>query len=450
LTPLSCFKAYDLRGRVPEELDAVLACRLGQAFAQRFRPKTVALGRDVRHSSLELLQALAQGLVREGVSVIDLGLCGTEELYWAAQQPGIDGGIQVTGSHNPIDHNGMKLVLAGAVPVSGDSGLRELEAMVAASQEFPPGDEASMIPRSYRESYLRHLLSYVDVVALRRLRIVVNAGNGGAGVLIDALEPLLPFEFIKIHHEPDGDFPHGIPNPLLSENRGATGEAVRWHGADFGVAWDADFDRCFVFDERGSFIEGYYIVGLLAEAMLAKHPGEKIIHDPRLIWNTQDIVAAAGGIALQCKTGHAFIKERMRAENAVYGGEMSAHHYFRDFAYCDNGNIPWLLVAALLSGVPEPLSSLVDARIARFPSSGEINLRVADVAATLARIESLYRDEALRKDDTDGLGLEFGRWRFNLRGSNTEPLIRLNVETHSDRALLREKTALLRQQIAEA
>lgn len=429
---LPCFKAYDIRGRVPDELNPDIAYRLGLACARKFRPNKIALGRDNRHSSLSLLHALAHGFVDEGVEVIDIGLCGTEEIYWAAQQTGIDGGIQVTASHNPIDYNGMKLVQGGAVPISGDTGLRELEATVADLNAKLPQGLPRMTTNSFRESYVQHLLSYVDVRALKPLRIVVNAGNGSAGVVIDSLEAHLPFEFIKIHHQPDGNFPNGIPNPLLPENRSVTAEAVRTHKADFGVAWDGDFDRCFLFDESGNFIEGYYVVGLLAAALLKKNPGEKIIHDPRLTWNTIDVVEAAGGIAVQSKTGHAFIKERMRSENAIYGGEMSAHHYFRDFAYCDNGNIPWLLVSSLICGSGETLSTLVADRIQKFPASGEINRKVADVQGAIARIAAIYARSAINVDTTDGVSIEFPQWRFNLRGSNTEPVIRLNVESRND------------------
>ncbi|WP_281784620.1 phosphomannomutase [Sinimarinibacterium flocculans] len=439
----SCFNAYDLRGRVPDDLNADVAYRLGLAFGQRYRPRNVALGRDIRHSSLALLHAVAHGLRDEGANVIDLGLCGTEESYWAAQQPGIDGAIQITASHNPIDYNGMKLVRAGALPISSDSGLRELEAMVLASSARVPHAAPVMTARSYRSTYIQHLLSYIDVAALRPLRVVVNAGNGGAGAIVDALAPHLPFELIRVQHEANGDFPNGIPNPLLPQNRTATRDAVCANEADFGVAWDGDFDRCFLFDEQGSFIEGYYIVGLLAAAMLRRYPGEKIIHDPRLTWNTIDIVNAAGGTAIQSRTGHAFIKERMRAENAVYGGEMSAHHYFRDFGYCDNGNIPWLLVAGLLSAEQCPLSQLLAARIERYPSSGEINCTVASIDRTLTRIESIYGHQCESIDRTDGIGLSFRNWRFNLRGSNTEPVIRLNVESRGDRALMLECTAEL-------
>jgi len=447
MTALACFKAYDIRGRVPEELNVDVAYRLGIAFAQQFRPRTVALGRDMRHSSLPLLHALAKGFNAEGTEVIDLGLCGTEEVYWAAQQAGIDGGIQVTASHNPADYNGMKLVLRNAVPVSRDSGLRELEARVSASAARSPQAAAVMSSRSYRAGYIEHLLSYIDVARLKPLRIVVNAGNGVAGAVIDALEPHLPFQLIKVHHQPDGDFPNGVPNPLLPGNRSHTTNAVRLHRADFGVAWDGDFDRCFLFDERGAFIKGYYIVGLLAEMLLRRHPGEKIIHDPRMTWNTIDMVRAAGGVAVQSKTGHAFIKERMRAENALYGGEMSAHHYFRDFGFCDNGNIPWLLLAEMIGEQGLPLSRLLHDRQALFPSSGELNCQVTDVQKTLDQIEYLYRPFCKEIDRTDGISLEFDTWRFNLRGSNTEPLIRLNVESRGDPALMMEKTAELLRQI---
>ena len=447
---LACFKAYDIRGRVPDELNPDIAYRLGVAYAQQFKPRRVAIGRDIRHSSLSLLQAVAHGLVAEGVEVVDIGLCGTEEIYFAAFQPGMDGGIQVTASHNPMDYNGMKLVRGGAVPVSGDSGLRELEARVAASSAVAPHGVPAMTPLSFRADYIRHLLGYVDVNKLRPLKIVVNAGNGVAGLVIDALEPHLPFKFIKIQHQPDGDFPNGIPNPLLPERRAATIEAVRQHGADFGVAWDGDFDRCFLFDEHGDFIEGYYIVGLLAQAMLVKQSGAKIIHDPRLTWNTREMVQATGGVAIQSKTGHAFIKERMRAENAIYGGEMSAHHYFRDFAYCDNGNIPWLLVAALISASGQSLSQKVSERMRRYPVSGEINRKVRNVEETIARVEERYAPQALLGDRTDGLSLEFADWRFNLRGSNTEPVLRLNVESRGDVALMKNRTAELLQLIDEA
>jgi len=434
----SCFKAYDIRGRVPDELNEDVAFRLGIAFAQKFSPRRVALGRDIRHSSLALQLALARGLSMRGVEVLDLGLCGTEEVYWAAQQGGVDGAIEVTASHNPIDYNGMKLVLGGAIPISGDSGLRELEALTAAATEAMPTSLPPMTKVDYRGAYVEFLSRFVTTAG-RKLKIVVNPGNGAAGPLVEAMEPLLPFELVKVHFEPDGSFPNGIPNPLLPENRGATTEAIRQSGADFGVAWDGDFDRCFLFDEAGSFIEGYYIVGLLAESLLQNSSGGRVVHDPRLTWNTIEMVRKAGGIPIQSKTGHAFIKERMRREDAIYGGEMSAHHYFRDFAYCDSGMLPWLLVAELMKRSGQPLSSLVRSRMQKYPASGEINCTVADVSSVLQAMAQRYEGDG-QVDWTDGLSIEFPKWRFNLRGSNTEPVIRLNVESRADEQLMKSKT----------
>lgn len=444
-SPLNCFKAYDIRGRVPDELNEDVAARIGQACATFLRagsttPGPVVVGEDMRLSSPALADALARGLNAGGADVLRIGMCGTEEVYFATSHLGAAGGIMVTASHNPADWNGMKLVREGSRPISGDTGLNEIRALAEAGV-FPAvaarGTSSMAAPFG---AYLDHLLTYVDPRALRPLKVVVNAGNGGAGHVIDGLESRLPFTFIKLQHEPDGTFPHGVPNPLLPGNRQITSEAVRAHGADLGVAWDGDFDRCFLFDERGEFIEGYYIVGLLAQAMLALKPGSRIIHDPRLTWNTIDVVRRHGGIPVQSKTGHAFIKERMRAEDAVYGGEMSAHHYFRDFAYCDSGMIPWLLVAGILSTTGKPLSSLVSERIAAFPCSGEINRQVADPRAVLRRVREIYAPRALSLDETDGVSFEFADWRFNLRLSNTEPLIRLNVESRGDVGVMEERT----------
>ena len=436
-TELNCFKAYDVRGRIPDELDAGIAYRIGRAYAAVVQPRSVVVGHDIRLSSAELAAALVEGLCDAGVDVLDIGRCGTEEVYFATFDQGVDGGIIVTASHNPKDYNGMKFVREGSRPISSDSGLLEIKAQAERNAFAPPGRRGSLreVPGA-RSRYVDHLLGYVDRDALQPLKIVVNAGNGGAGVVVDALERHLPFRFAKVHHEADGNFPHGVPNPLLEENRAATIEAVLAQGADFGVAWDGDFDRCFLFDEKGEFIEGYYIVGLLAAAFLRRHPGERIVHDPRLTWNTIDIVQGLGGVPVCSKTGHAFIKERMRKENAIYGGEMSAHHYFRDFAYCDSGMIPWLLVAGLVSASGQPLSALIAERVARFPCSGEINSRVADPAALLADIESHYRQHATRTDHIDGLSMEFPGWRFNVRMSNTEPVVRLNVESRADVALM--------------
>ncbi len=435
-TDLSCFKAYDVRGRIPDELNSEIAYRIGRAYAQVVAPRTVVVGHDIRLSSAQICAALVDGLRDAGVDVLDIGQCGTEEIYFATFDLGVDGGIVVTASHNPKDYNGMKFVREGSRPISSDSGLLDIKRLAEQNQFSVAAARGSLRRIESRERYVQHLLGYVDRAALAPLRIVVNAGNGGAGEVIDALEAHLPFEFIKVHHNPDGNFPHGVPNPLLEENRAPTSEAVITHGAQLGVAWDGDFDRCFLFDEGGQFIEGYYIVGLLAEAFLLKHPGERIVHDPRLTWNTVDIVSGLGGTPVQTKTGHAFIKERMRAENAIYGGEMSAHHYFRDFAYCDSGMIPWLLVAGLMSASGKPMSALIAERAARFPCSGEINSRVSDPRALLARMEHHYRGAAQLIDHTDGLSMEFAEWRFNVRMSNTEPVVRLNVETRGDATLM--------------
>ena len=452
---LACFKAYDVRGKLGVELNEDIAYRIGRAYAQHLNAKRVVVGCDIRKSSESLKQALAKGLMDAGVDVIDIGMTGTEEIYFAAFHLDVDGGIEVTASHNPMDYNGMKFVGRGALPISGDSGLRAIQHLAEANDFSPTTHRGTLTQQSILQPYVEHLLGYVSLNALKPLRLVVNAGNGAAGHVIDAIEQKfaaanVPIEFIKVHHEPDGDFPNGIPNPLLPENRAATADAVKLHQADMGIAWDGDFDRCFLFDEHGEFIEGYYIVGLLAEAFLAKNPGEKIIHDPRLTWNTIDVVNSAGGIPIQSKTGHAFIKERMRAENAIYGGEMSAHHYFRDFAYCDSGMIPWLLVAELLSTGNKSLSQLVSERIAKFPCSGEINFKVNSVKDSLQQISEHFAQAGGVLDETDGLSLEFTDWRFNLRGSNTEPLLRLNVETRSNVALLNDKVsefhALLRTQ----
>ncbi|MFW6113287.1 MAG: phosphomannomutase, partial [Thermodesulfobacteriota bacterium] len=353
----------------------------------------------------------------------------------------LDGGIMVTASHNPPDYNGMKFVREGARPISGDSGLKEIEARAESSgAEAASGQKGVRTRQDALEDYVKHLLSYVDPEQLQPLKVVTNAGNGCAGPVIEALEPYLPFRFIKINQEPDGTFPHGVPNPLLPENRAATSRAVREHGADLGLAWDGDFDRCFFFDEAGNFVESYYLIGLLAQALLARNPGGKIIHDPRLTWNTIEVVRQAGGLPVMSKTGHAFIKERMRREEALYGGEMSGHHYFRDFAYCDSGMIPWLLVGEIMSRRREPLSALIAERQRRYPVSGEINRQVADPDRVLARVEQTFAPEARAVDYTDGLSCEFAEWRFNLRKSNTEPVLRLNVESRANRPLLDEMT----------
>jgi phosphomannomutase len=449
---LTCFKAYDIRGQLGTELNEDIAYRIGRAYGEFLNPTTVAVGGDVRATSEALKLAVAKGLQDSGVNVIDLGMTGTEEVYFAAFHLPIDGAIEVTASHNPIDFNGMKLVKDNAKPISGDTGLNEIKKLAERNQftELSDSQKGSIVKKNIVPDFIDHLMTYITKENIKPLKLVVNAGNGAAGHIIDALEEKfqqhnVPIQFIKVHHQPDASFPNGIPNPLLHENRQSTIDAVIKHNADLGIAWDGDFDRCFLFDEKGQFIEGYYIVGLLAEAFLQKDnaegkSGAKIIHDPRLTWNTIDIVKANNGQAIQSKTGHAFIKERMRQEDAVYGGEMSAHHYFRDFAYCDSGMIPWLLVAELVCVKQQTLSSLVSERISAYPSPGEINSIVKDADKVIAAILEKYQASALSIDRTDGISLAFSNWRFNLRKSNTEPLLRLNLETKGDKQLMEVKT----------
>jgi phosphomannomutase len=443
MSELTCFKAYDVRGRIPDQLNEEIAYRIGRAYAEVIEPQRVVVGHDIRLTSEQIKAALTDGLRDAGVDVLDIGLCGTEEIYFATAHAEMDGGIAVTASHNPRDYNGMKFVRRGAEPISGDSGLLDIKRLAEANEFKSADTRGSLAPLNTASAYIEHLLSYIDLDVLKPLKLVVNAGNGGAGTVIDRIESRLPFQFIKLQHEPDGNFPNGVPNPLLVENRAVTRDAVLEHGADLGIAWDGDFDRCFFFDERGEFIEGYYLVGLLAEAFLRQNGADKVVHDPRLTWNTVEIVTGLGGDAIQSKTGHAFIKERMRAENAVYGGEMSAHHYFRDFAYCDSGMIPWLLVTELICQRGQSLSSLVEEPMAAFPCSGEINREIAEPAAVLAAAEKRYAAGALVVDKTDGLSIDYPDWRFNLRMSNTEPVVRLNVESRGDRALMESKTAEL-------
>lgn len=434
---LTCFKAYDIRGKLGTELNEDIAYRIGRAYGQIYQPRTVVVGCDVRLSSEALKQATIRGLNDAGVEVLDLGLTGTEEVYFGAFHLDVQGGIEITASHNPMDYNGMKLVREQSRPISADTGLKDIQAL-AESQQFSQADKIGKC-KSYNilPEFVQHLMGYIDAKKIRPLKLVMNAGNGAAGHVIDAIEQQfqdlnIPIQLIKIHNEPNGHFPHGIPNPILLENRESTRAAVLLHKADFGIAWDGDFDRCFLFDEKGQFIEGYYIVGLLAQAFLLKQAGEKIVHDPRLVWNTHDILEQYDGVAVQSKSGHAFIKDVMREHNAVYGGEMSAHHYFRDFSYCDSGMIPWLLAVTVVSETKKSLSALVEDMIVKFPCSGELNFTVANPQETIQKIYDFYQDQQPAIDTTDGLSLDFGAWRFNVRASNTEPLLRLNIESRSD------------------
>ena len=437
MTKLTCFKAYDIRGKLGTELNEEIAYKIGRAYGQIYQPKSVVIGCDIRLSSEALKQATIKGLNDAGINVLDLGMTGTEEIYFGAFHLDVQGGIEITASHNPMDYNGMKLVRENARPISADTGLKEIQALAEAENFTEVAEKGITQNYNILPEFIEHLMSYIDPAQISPMKLVMNAGNGAAGHVVDAIEEKfkqlhIPVEFIKINNEADGTFPNGIPNPILIENRDSTRNAVIQHQADMGIAWDGDFDRCFLFDEKGQFIEGYYIVGLLAQAFLLKQPGEKIVHDPRLVWNTLDVVEQYQGIAVQSKSGHAFIKDVMREHNAVYGGEMSAHHYFRDFAYCDSGMIPWLLAVVVLSETKQSLSSLVEDMIAKFPCSGEINFKVADTQTTIQKIFDHYADQKPVIDYADGVSLDFAVWRLNIRASNTEPLLRLNIESRRD------------------
>lgn len=453
---INCIKAYDIRGELGIELNEDVAYHIGRAYGDLYQPKTIAVGCDIRISSESLKQATIKGLNDAGVDVLDLGMTGTEEVYFAAFHLDVQGGIEITASHNPMNYNGMKLVKENAKPISIESGLKEIQKIAESGEFKTPTKQGTTRNYNIIPEYVDHLLSYLDLTKVKPFKLLVNAGNGAAGHVIDEIEKRFkekktPITFIKLHHEADGNFPNGIPNPILIENQATTSNAVKEYQADFGIAWDGDFDRCFLFDENGEFIEGYYIVGLLAAAFLNQSPKEKIIHDPRLVWNTLDVIEKHDGIAIQSKSGHAFIKEVMRAENAVYGGEMSAHHYFRDFGYCDSGMIPWLLVIDLLSKTNEKLSTVVNDMIQKFPCSGEINFKVKDSKITIQKVIDHYKEENPNLDYTDGVSADFGKWRFNIRASNTEPLLRLNVESKNDPNLvtLNENLKVLKNLITE-
>lgn len=435
------FKAYDIRGRIPDELNEEIAFKIGRAYATLLKPKKVCIGRDVRISSLSLVKAIAEGINSHGCDVLDIGLCPTEMVYFATSYMKLDGGIMVTASHNPMDYNGMKLIREESKPISGDSGIQDIADMVINDQfDHQSPQKGKFEGLDVKDAYIDHLLTYVDTSKISPLKVVANCGNGCAGPILEKLKSRLPLNFVMVFPEPDGRFPNGIPNPILPENRGVTIDKVLSNKADIGIAWDGDADRCFFFDETGEFLEGYYIVGFLAQEFLKLNPGAKIVHDPRLIWNTVELVEENGGVAVMSKAGHAFIKERMRQEDAIYGGEMSAHHYFRNFAYCDSGMIPWLVLVQAVSSAGRPLSELVKSRMEKYPVSGEINRTVTDPHAVISQIEKFYKSPGIATDYIDGLSMEFPMWRFNIRPSNTEPVIRLNVETRSDKALLEKKT----------
>jgi phosphomannomutase len=448
MKPLSCFKAYDVRGIVGTEIDENVAYRIGRAFAEHLGARKVVVGSDARLSGEALKQALANGLMDGGADVIDIGLSGTEEIYFATSHLGLDGGIEVTASHNPIDHNGFKFAGPGSRPLSMDGEFAAIKRLAAGAEFKTPETRGTLSKSSILAAYVEHLLSLADLGKFRPLRIVADSGNGAAGHVIDAIEShfeklAVPVEIVKVNHEPDGNFPNGIPNPLLPDRRSATAKAVRDNGADLGIAWDGDFDRCFFYDETGAFVSGYYVAGILSGIFLEKDPAAAIICDSKLYWNTLDIIEEANGRAVMSRTGHVFFKEQMRKHGAIYGGEVSAHHYFRDFSYCDSGMIPWLLVVEHMGVTGKRMSELVADRAGKFASSDEINFTVRDPARVMAGVCEACQADALKIENIDGLGIAFENWRFNLRASNTEPLLRLNVESRMNANLVNEKIAEL-------
>ena len=465
--PITSFKAYDIRGELGVNLDEDIAYRIGRAFAQILASQkndsqgneslenSIVIGCDIRDSSEMLKQATIRGIIDAGVDVIDLGMTGTEEVYFGTSHYNALGGIEVTASHNPINYNGLKLVREGSRPISADSGLAEIQAL-AEQGDFAASTQAGkVVERFDKTAYVDHLMSFIDTDKLVPLKIVINSGNGSAGPTVDLLEQRLqqknaPIEIIKVHHTPDGSFPNGIPNPMILANRDSTKQAVIDNKADLGIAFDGDFDRCFLFDAQGEFVEGSYVVGMLAQAFLQKHPGAAIVYDPRVLYNTEALIEEGNGKAVISKSGHSFIKQVMRESGAVYGGEMSAHHYFRDFFYCDSGMIPWLLTIELLSTTGKSLGQLVNERISAYPSSGEINFKLTQASSDeiISALEDYFSTQNPDKNTLDGLSLDFGQWRFNIRASNTEPLIRLNIETKGDEQLLAEKTAEIKQWLA--
>ena len=437
---ISSFKAYDIRGQLPHEINPEIAYRVGNATAEYLSAKKMILGRDIRASSKKLSESMASGLMDAGVNVIDIGECGTENVYYATGELKSCGGIMVTASHNPSDYNGFKIVSENAKPISSETGLLDIRKIAESDKRLISESRGNLEQRDLNQSYVKKILSFIDSDSLSKLKVVMNPGNGGAGVYAEYISKNMPIEIIKLNFDPDSSFPNGIPNPMIEENRASTSQAVIDNKADLGVAWDGDFDRCFFFDEKGNFIEGYYLVGLLAKSFLIKNRNERVIYDPRLTWNTIDVVERYGGDAIQCQSGHSFIKKSMRDNDAVYGGEMSAHHYFRDFYYCDSGMIPWLLMLEMISEEKMPLSQMIQKYRERYPVSGEINLKVNNTKTIIDSIKEYYLDDALGVDETDGVGMEFEKWRFNLRASNTEPLIRLNVESYNNESLMNEKT----------
>ncbi len=434
------FKAYDVRGVYPDELDEEGAYAVGRAYVEHFRPKRIAVGRDMRLSSPTMSAALIEGAVDGGAEVLDLGLVGTEMVYFAVGELGLDGGVCVTASHNPKQYTGMKIVREGALPVGGESGL--LDVRDRALQAFdPPGKRGQAVAKDIWGGFVEKVLSFVDVGAIEPLKVVVDAANGMAGAMLPPVLERLPIEAVRCYFEPDGSFPNHEPNPLLPENREFIVAKTLEERADLGVAYDGDADRCFFVDDTGEFVPGDFVTALLAESILQKEGGGSVIYDVRASRAVPQTIERAGGTALMNRVGHAYIKHRMREEGAVFGGEVSAHYYFRDFSQADSGVVPFLLLLELISKRGRKLSELLAPYRERFFLTGEINTPVADVAGKLQELREHYADGTVT--DLDGISVDYDDWHFNVRPSNTEPLLRLNLEAFSEEQMERKRDEVL-------
>ena len=434
------FKAYDVRGMHPDELDEEGAYAIGRAYVEQFEPKSIAVGRDMRVSSPSMAGALIEGAADAGANVLDLGLVGTEMVYFAVGELGLDGGVCVTASHNPKEYTGMKIVRAGALPVGGESGLFDVRdrALELVRNEHKPSSTArgSVREEDIWAGFVEKVLSFVDIHEIKPLRVVIDAANGMAGTMLPPVLDRLPIDAVRCYFEPDGTFPNHEPNPLLPENREFIVERMREAEADLGVAYDGDADRCFFVDDTGEFVPGDFVTALLAQSVLEKNPGGKVIYDVRASWAVPKTIEEAGGVPLINRVGHAYIKHRMREEGAVFGGEVSAHYYFRDFSQADSGVVPFLLMLELISKRGQKLSEILRPYRERYFLTGEVNTPVADTARKLAELEERYADA--RISHLDGISVEYDDWHFNVRPSNTEPLLRLNLEALS-KQLMEEK-----------
>jgi phosphomannomutase len=438
----SVFKAYDVRGIVPDELDADGAHRVGRAYVAAFEPRVMAIGRDMRLSSPDLAEALAAGAQEQGADVVLLGQTGTEMLYFAVGEYGYEGGVQVTASHNPKQYNGVKMVRRGAQPVGGDTGLGDVKRLAIDGPLPEPKRRGERSERDVLGGFADKVLSFIDPGAVSNMRVVLDGANGMAGPMVEPLLDRLPIDAVPCLMDPDGSFPDHEPNPLLEENRAFVIGKVQSEAADLGIAWDGDADRCFFVDDTGEFVPGDLITALIAESMLEKNPGAKIIYDLRASWAVRDTVLQAGGTPLENRVGHAFIKARIRKEDAVFAGEVSGHYYFRDFYYCDTGIVPALVLLELISQRGRKLSELLAPYRERYFISGEINSTVKDVPLKLQELKDQFGPEA-KVSHLDGISFEFDDWHFNVRPSNTEPLLRLNLEALSEEAMERRRDEVL-------